>query len=54
MFTEMDGDWFIQVFRRDLGRFGNYGELPKIELVQFGESNFGIKLVESTTNQGET
>ncbi len=54
LFAEIEGDWFVQAFNRNLGYYGAFGELPAPTLFAFEKDNYGIRLDNGFTSQGIT
>ncbi|MFN8395435.1 MAG: hypothetical protein U0176_12395 [Bacteroidia bacterium] len=53
-FQEIDGAWFIESLRKDLGELGSWGQLPANKLVKLGPDEYGVLFNYGYTAQGIT
>lgn len=53
-FQEIDGAWFIETLRKDLGELGSWGQLPANKLVKLGPEEYGVLFNYGYTAQGIT
>lgn len=53
-FQEIDGAWFIETLRKDLGELGSWGQLPANKLVKLAPDEYGVLFNYGYTAQGIT
>lgn len=51
-FGEIDGNWYVEALRKNLGVVGAWGEIPENQLVQIGPNKYGIMFTYGYTSQG--